>query len=73
MIRLHDRSRRRVCVAAFVLLGVMPALLAGGWCLSRNLPGCRRMEAEQLGRQLGLNVDLGGVKYVRPAQFSTKT
>ena len=40
MFQLHDRTRRRVCLAAFVLLGVLPALLAGGWCLSRNLPGC---------------------------------
>jgi hypothetical protein len=66
MFQLHDRTRRRVCLAAFGLLGVLPALLAGGWCLSRNLPGCVQSEAEQLSRQLGLNVKLGGLRYLRP-------
>jgi hypothetical protein len=66
MFQLHDRTRRRVCLGGFLLLGVLPALLAGGWCLSRNLPGCVQTEADQLGRQLGLDVKLGGVKYLRP-------
>ena len=66
MIPLHDRTRRRICLAAFVLLGVMPALLASGWCVSRHLPGRAETEAEQLSRQLGLDVKLGGLKYLRP-------
>ena len=59
MFQLHDKTRRRICLAGFVLLGVLPTLLVGGWCLSRHLPGCVQAEAEQLGRQLGLDVKLG--------------
>ena len=66
MFQLHDRTRRRMCLAAFVLLGVLPALLAGGWCLESDLPGCAETEAEQLSRELGLDVKLGGLKYLRP-------
>jgi hypothetical protein len=53
-------------LAAFWLLGVGPALLAGGWCVSRNLPGRVQAEADVLGRQLGLKVTLGGLTYLRP-------
>jgi hypothetical protein len=63
---LHDRTRRWLCLAAFVLLGVLPALLVGGWCLGRNLPGCAQVEAGLLGGRLGLAGKLGGLKYLRP-------
>jgi hypothetical protein len=66
MFQLHDRTRRRICLAAFALLGVLPTLLTCGWCLSRNVPGCVRTEAERLSRQLGLDVTLGGLKFLRP-------
>ena len=66
MFQLHDTTRRRLCVAGFLALGVLPALLVGGWCLSRHLPGCVQAEAQQLGRQLGLDVKLGGLKHLRP-------
>ena len=63
---LHDATRRRVCLAAWLLAGLLPALGIGGWCLGRHLPGRARSEAETLGRRLGLNVKLDGVKYLRP-------
>ena len=67
MFHLHDKTRRRICSGRHSsLLGVLPTLLVGGWCLSRHLPGYARAEAEQLGRQLGLNVKLDGVKHLRP-------
>jgi hypothetical protein len=66
MFQLHDSTRRRVCIAGFLALGVMPALAIGGWCLERRLPGCAAGEAQRLGRQLGLVVKLGGLQYPRP-------
>jgi hypothetical protein len=66
MFQLYDKTRRRLCVAAFLTLGVLPALLVGGWCGSRHTRGCVLAEAERLGRQLGLKVSIGGMKYLRP-------
>ena len=66
MFQLYDATRRRICVAAFLTLGVLPTLLVGGWCWSRHTRGSLQAEAEQLSRQLGLNVKLGGLKHLRP-------
>lgn len=66
MFQLHDVTRRRVCVAAFLLLGLLPTLLAGGWCLGRCAPGFLQTEAKRLSQQLGLNVKLGGLQHLRP-------
>jgi hypothetical protein len=66
MFQLYDKTRRRICMAAFLTLGVLPMLLVGGWCWSRHTWGCLQTEAEQLSRQLGLNVRLGGLKHLRP-------
>ncbi len=66
MFQLYDKTRRRICVAAFLTLGVLPALLVGGWCWGRHTWGCLQVEAQQLSRQLGLNVKLGGMKHLRP-------
>jgi len=66
MVQLYDQTRRRVCIAAFFALGVLPVALVAAWCASRYLPGHLRAEAEQLGQQLGLDVRLEGLKHLRP-------
>ncbi len=66
MFQLHDRTRRRLCIAAFVLLGLTPTLLVGGWCAARLMPGAAQTEADSLGRQLGLAVKLTSLKHLRP-------
>lgn len=66
MFQLHDLTRRRVCVVAFLVLGLLPTLLAGGWCMSRYAPGYLQAEARELSGQLGLNVKLGGLQRLRP-------
>ena len=66
MFQLYDNTRRRVCIAAFFVLGVLPVALVAAWCANRYLPGHLRAEAEQLGRQLGLDVRLEGLKHLRP-------
>ncbi len=53
-------------MAAFLLLGLLPTLLVGGWCASRHLPGRARAEAENLAAQLGLDVKLEALSYLRP-------
>lgn len=66
MFQLHDTTRRRLCVAGFLLFGVLPTLWVSAWCISRRLPGHAMAEAQELGRQLGLDVKLGGVEHRSP-------
>jgi hypothetical protein len=66
MFRLHEKTRRRICRAAFVLLCLVPTAGVLGWCAKRHLPGVARTEARRLTRELGLNVSLGGLTYLRP-------
>lgn len=64
--RLHDKTRRRICIASFLLLGALPTLCASAWCIGRHLPSCVRAESRELALQLGLDVKLERVSYVRP-------
>lgn len=66
MFHLHDTTRRRLCLAVFLLLGLLPTLLAGGWCWNRHRPGRVEAESLRLSRQIGLDVRIGRLSYVRP-------
>ena len=66
MFRLHDRTRRRICVAGFFLLCILPTVLVAGWCVAWHLPGHVSAEARRLTRQLGLDVTLEGLRHLRP-------
>jgi hypothetical protein len=66
MFRLHDKTRRRICLACFFLFCIAPTLGAAAWCAMRHLPWAPKSEAQRLGRQLGLEVRLRGLKYLRP-------
>jgi len=66
MFRLHDKTRRRICLAGFLLLCVLPTALVSAWCVVRRLPGRTEAEARRLGRQLGLRVSLAKVRHLRP-------
>ena len=66
MLRLHDRTRRRICVAGFFLLCILPTVLVAGWCVAWHLPGHVSAEARRLTRQLGLDVTLEGLRHLRP-------
>ncbi|NQU22242.1 MAG: hypothetical protein HQ567_13240 [Candidatus Nealsonbacteria bacterium] len=66
MFRLHDRTRRHLCIAGFFLLCVTPTVLVTGWCVTRHLPGHAAAEARRLRRELGFDVSLDGMEYLRP-------
>jgi len=66
MFRLHDNTRRRICIAGFFALCVVPTVAVACWCLARHAPGHVAAEARRLGRQLGVKVSLGGVEHIRP-------
>ena len=66
MFRLHDKTRRQICLAGFFLLCIAPVLGAAAWCAMRHAPWVVQEEARNLARQLGLEVRLTGMKNVRP-------
>jgi len=68
MFRLHDNTRRRICRAVFLLLCVVPTAGVSVWCARRHLPGVAAAEAERLERELGLDVSLAGLRYLRPGR-----
>ena len=66
MFQLHDKTRRKLAIAGFVLLCLLPTCAVAGWCLWRNMPWETRIAAEQLERQLGWKVKLERLKHPRP-------
>ena len=66
MFQLHDKTRRRICLAAFGLFCLTPTALVAGWCVAWQLPSHLRAETERLQQQLGLTVSLSGLRHLRP-------
>jgi hypothetical protein len=66
MFRLHDKTRRRICLAGFVVLCILPTAVVLAWCAWRQMPRHVPAEAARLGRELRLGVSLAGVKHLRP-------
>jgi hypothetical protein len=67
MFRLHDSTRRQICVALFIALCVFPTLGVGGWAISRRLPWNRQAEEAQLSAELGLTVSLETMTHTLPS------
>ncbi len=66
MFPLRDTSRRRICLAAFFALCVVPTVIVLACGLVRHLPGHARAEAKRLGRHLGHKVSLTRVRHLQP-------
>jgi hypothetical protein len=66
MLQLSDKSRRRITLALFAALCVVPTLIVAAWGVSRHLPWHVRGEAQRLGWQLGMKVSLAAVHHPRP-------
>jgi hypothetical protein len=66
MLQLYDQTRRRVALAAFFAIGIVPTVAVGTWCVMRQGPWHVWAESQRLGRQLGMDVALAGVRHPRP-------
>jgi len=66
MFRLHETTRRRICVVAFFLLCIVPTVAVSAWCVWRQMPRRVAMEAQRLSGVLGLDVSLDGLSHPRP-------
>ncbi len=66
MMQLHDKTRRRICLAAFFLLCLTPTVLVAAWCIAWQLPGHRSGEIARLRQQTGLEVALDGLEHLQP-------
>jgi hypothetical protein len=67
MCLLTDKTRRRICLTAFVLLCIVPTAAVVSWCIAARLPGVVRAEAQRLACQLGMDVAVDNVRHPRPA------
>ena len=66
MFRLHDRVRRRICIAGFFSLCVLPTTLVTLWGAVRHRSGAAAAEAQRLGSRLGVAMRLETVEHLRP-------
>lgn len=66
MFQLHDKSRRRICLAAFFALCAAPTVIVLACGVARHLPWHVRAEAERLTWQLGQKVSIKRVRHLRP-------
>ncbi len=66
MLQLHDRTRRRICLAAFFVLCLAPTALVAAWCVAWQLPGHLSAEIERLRRETGLEIAIDDMTCPRP-------
>ena len=66
MARMHERTRRFICRAAFLLLCVAPTAIIAPWSIARSLPSHAAAETLQLRELLGLDVTVGRVTHPLP-------
>lgn len=66
MFPLHDKTRRKICLAAFALICVLPTTAVMAWCAYRHRPGYVDAEALRLSGVLGLEVSLEKFQHLSP-------
>ena len=66
MAPLYDSTRRRIALATFFAVGVLPTVVLSGWAAWWRSPWHVRREAERLELQLGMRVSLAAVRHPRP-------
>lgn len=66
MFRLHDNTRRRICLAAFLGLCAVPTVIVLACGVARHLPGHVRNEARRLSGQLGQEISIERVRHPEP-------
>lgn len=65
---LHDRTRRRVVRALFVLLCLAPTAAVAAWVAAHYLPGRHAAIETEWRQRLGLRVTIGRIAYPRPGE-----
>ena len=66
MPQLHDRTRRKICIAAFFAVCIAPTCCLLAWGLSRSGPWHISAHARRLESCLGLSVSIDDVEHPRP-------
>jgi len=66
MFPLHERTRRRLALLAFLLLCPLPTVIVLACGVARHLPGHARAEAKRLSTHLGVAVHIDAVRHPRP-------
>jgi hypothetical protein len=66
MFKFHEKTRKRLCRAAFFACAVLPTAAVLAWGVSRHLPGHAQQFADELSTQLALDVKLAGASHPRP-------
>ena len=66
MLALNRTRRQTLATMALVLLAVVPTALVVAWSIRVNRPEYRHVVADELGRRLGLRVEIGAVRHPTP-------
>ena len=66
MPKFHDRTRRKICLAAFVAICIVPTVGMLAWGVSRQSSWHVDACARRLSRQLALDVTIDRVEHPRP-------
>jgi hypothetical protein len=66
MFQLHDRTRRSITLAAFVLFALLPTVIVLAYGVAWQLPQHVQAEAERLGDRIGMKVSLRAIRHLRP-------
>ncbi len=68
MFHLYDQTRRRISIALFVLLALVPTAAVLACALWLNTDAHVQSEAAHLGRQLGLSVTVKAIRHLTPSK-----
>lgn len=71
--RLHETTRKALCRAVFVLLGVLPLAICVCLSIAMYMPGYARWQASQwekrLTRDYGISVQIGQIRSLSPYRY----
>lgn len=66
MFQLYDRTRRRIALAALVVLALLPTVIVLAYGVAWRLPQHVQAEAERLGDRIGMKVSMRAIRHLRP-------
>ncbi len=69
MFRMHQATCRKVARGLWFALCIVPSVLVAAWAVGWNSSRHTSAVAAQLSRDLGLSVELGDVRHLRPGAY----